>query len=172
MRKDRDHPESLSRMRLAYVQAMSRLRSEYVDTPAGYHDEEARSADQSRIEEAEQECFFMEGGVIRTPDIPADTFVGRNRELGEIHSRMRQGHRIILISGMGGIGKTALAGAYAARTEGAQDGYDAVLWRRTAAGCHGRRCPVGLRDELFTEKIPLCEEIFPCKARGPCAHDE
>ena len=128
MRRDRDHPESLSRMRLAYVQAMSRLRSEYVDTPAGYHDEEARSADQSRIEEAEQECFFMEGGVLRTPDIPADTFVGRNRELGEIHSRMRQGHRIILISGMGGIGKTALAAAYAARTEGAQDGYDAVLW--------------------------------------------
>ena len=137
MRKNQDYPAAIFRLRLSYARTMSLLRSEYSDTPAGYQDEESRYADQVRIEEAEREYFFMEGGEIKTLPVPADTFVGRRGELDELQLQFRKGHRILLIYGMGGIGKTALAAAFAAvagrispgcEKEHIQKSYDAVLY--------------------------------------------
>ena len=106
--------DTLYRQRLAYAEAMYRLRCEYSDTPAGYHDEESKQADEANIKKAEHECFIMEGGQIKAASFPRDIFIGRDRELQKIYSSFRKGHRILLISGMGGIGKTALAAAFAA----------------------------------------------------------
>lgn len=56
--------------------------------------------------------------------LPPEQFVGREDELREIHRQLNDTGKVLLY-GMGGIGKTTLARAYAVRFAGA---YDTVLW--------------------------------------------
>ncbi len=112
---------------LAFEKNIFRLRLRYQDTPAGLKDP-VRIADeeqrlrlmdrrlQSRTDQAETIT-----GLYSFPDEP---FVGRKQELELLHRRFADGSHIQLISGLGGIGKTSLAGAYAARY-GSE--YDEVL---------------------------------------------
>ena len=47
--------------------------------------------------------------VTGTPPMPLTTFIGREKELGEIRSLLRAGKRLVTLVGIGGIGKTRLA---------------------------------------------------------------
>src|SRR5205807_1091906 len=47
--------------------------------------------------------------------LPLDLFIGRQKELNDIHSAFREGVRSVVIVGSGGVGKTSLARAFADR---------------------------------------------------------
>ena len=125
---------SLSRMRLTYEQTMDRLREEYADTPAGYHDTEARSAAEKRIKECLKECMLMEHASVRSLPLPCQPFTGRREPLQKIRGLLDGGSRIILITGMGGIGKTALMTAFARDADAAPSGYDLILYLPVESG--------------------------------------
>ena len=120
----------LHRLHLRYEQTMDRLREKYADTPAGYHDLPSRERAAARIEKCREECRIMDGGIVTSAAYPLQPFAGRQRQLEEIGRCFREGHRIVLISGMGGIGKTSLLTAYARRSgRSVRDSeYDAVLF--------------------------------------------
>lgn len=46
---------------------------------------------------------------------PRETFVGREKELAELEKAFSEGSRLVVLSGMGGIGKSEIARQYAAR---------------------------------------------------------
>lgn len=46
---------------------------------------------------------------------PRETFVGRETELAELENAFREGSRLVVLSGMGGIGKSEIARQYAAK---------------------------------------------------------
>ncbi len=135
-RKQKIQP--IYRLRLSYEETMDRLRETYADTPAGYHDGCARQEAQARIEKCREECRLMEGGMVETQTFPEQPFAGRKRELQLIRDKLAAGSRIILISGMGGIGKTALMTAFArqATAPGSPGGgdYDRVLYLPAGEG--------------------------------------
>lgn len=115
----------LYRQRLSYEQTMDRLRDEYADTPAGYHDDSARETARAHIEKVMEECRLLDGGKVVTQAFPRAPFAGRKQQLIEIRDSLQNGSRIFLISGMGGIGKTALMSAFAQSQE---EAYDQVLF--------------------------------------------
>ena len=130
--------EPLHRLRLHYEQVMDRLREEYADTPAGYHDGQARAEAAARIEACLEQCRRMEGGEVTTPAFPqGQPFTGRQRELADLRSRLAAGQRIILVTGMGGIGKTSLLTAYAKMVQeggASASSYDIVLFLPAGEG--------------------------------------
>jgi len=88
------------------------LREKYVDTPPGLKREQAEQ-EKKNLEAAwkeyrEQKHFRLTGGVV----IPEEPFVGRGAELQKIRRMFSEGCRTVFLSGMGGIGKSALARAY------------------------------------------------------------
>lgn len=60
-------------------------------------------------------------------EVPTPKFIGRHRELSEIHDAFSNGQKVVVISGMGGLGKSELAKAYAYRYK---QEYDNVLFVR------------------------------------------
>ncbi|WP_051800074.1 BTAD domain-containing putative transcriptional regulator [Catenuloplanes japonicus] len=56
-------------------------------------------------------------GPARTPGLPLTGFVGRERELADA-DRLLAAHRLVTITGVGGVGKTRLAAEIAARAPG------------------------------------------------------
>jgi len=88
------------------------LREKYADTPPGLKREQAwqekRDLEAAWKEYREQTHFRLTGSVL----IPEEPFVGRGAELQEIRRMFSEGCRAVFLSGMGGIGKSALARAY------------------------------------------------------------
>ena len=84
----------------------------YADTPPGL------SAAQAREEEKRQRRAWEEYKERRclklafTARFPEEPFAGRRQELARIHSLFEAGAGTVFLSGMGGIGKSALARAY------------------------------------------------------------
>ena len=130
---ERKKLDPLWQLRLYHEQMMDRLRETYTDTPAGYHDEEARILAIARIEKSMDECRRMEDTEVTTRRLPDQPFAGRRIELGMIREHLNAGKHAILISGIGGIGKSALMGAFAREAEAAGT-YDKVLFLPAADG--------------------------------------
>jgi predicted ATPase/class 3 adenylate cyclase len=63
--------------------------------------------------------------------VPATEFLGRDRELGEVVEQLRNGARLLTLTGPGGTGKTRLA--LQAAAEAAEDFGDGVWWVPLAA---------------------------------------
>ena len=72
-----------------------------------------------------REDFSVTFSLSDVPEI--EQFVAREEELGEIHRMLRGGgsRRTVVLHGLGGVGKTQLAIAYAKRHK---DNYSAVFW--------------------------------------------
>lgn len=100
------------------------LSRKYEDTPPGLTPRQAWEEEQSQRlawdEYEEQRRFRLTGSV----QIQEEPFAGRKEELEKIHQLFTDGTRTVFLSGMGGIGKSALARTYG-RTYAAE--YDQIL---------------------------------------------
>lgn len=100
------------------------LRQKYADTPPGLSDkqagEEARRQHLAWKEYEEQRRFRLTSGV----QLSEEPFVGRKAELEKIQSLFEDGAGTVFLSGMGGIGKSAIARIFGRRCAGA---YDRIL---------------------------------------------
>lgn len=88
------------------------LRQKYTDTPPGLSAEQAET-EYARLslawkEYEEQRRFCLTTGLIP----PEEPFAGRQKELQAIRRFFETGKKAVFLSGMGGIGKSALARAY------------------------------------------------------------
>lgn len=113
------------RQQLTYERRMLELQRKYSMTPPGqgvdFDAQEGLLAERERVLEQHrtQDALFSS-----SYDIPLSLFVGREHELRDIQGLLMSGKRVVVLSGIGGIGKSALAKEYA-RRNGAE--YDAVL---------------------------------------------
>lgn len=104
------------------------LRHRHAGTPPGFCSDADRQQAisrwkaQYRAYRQTHDHFFCPKAIL-----PPEQFVGREAELQEIHRQLTGAGSSgkVLLYGMGGIGKTTLARAYAVRFAGA---YDTVLW--------------------------------------------
>ncbi|MGI5929884.1 NB-ARC domain-containing protein [Pseudoflavonifractor sp.] len=104
------------------------LQSRYPDTPPGFSGPEEQQRAVALWEE--QYAAYRrthEHALFPRPILPPEQFVGREEELAAIHRQLSggSGPGRVLLHGMGGLGKTTLARAYAARFAGA---YGTVVW--------------------------------------------
>lgn len=103
------------------------LRKKYADTPPGLSGERAGAEETrqaaARREYEEQHSFRLTGGVT----VSEEPFVGRREALKTIRRLFEAGARTVFLSGMGGIGKSALAQAYARACAG--EYAHVLLWR-------------------------------------------
>ena len=62
--------------------------------------------------------YYLEQGIIpkeltaQTPKLRQDQIIGRTEELNDLHNRLFNNKQVLLVNGMGGIGKTTLAQVY------------------------------------------------------------
>lgn len=104
------------------------LQHRYAGTPPGFASGEARR--QAVSDWAAQYAAYRQTHdrfLCPKTIVPPERFVGREEELREIHRHLTgaDGPGRVLLHGMGGMGKTTLARAYAARFAGE---YDEILW--------------------------------------------
>ena len=84
--------------------------------------------------------------------------MGREEELAEIHRQLSSGSGRVLLHGMGGLGKTTLARAYAARFAHA---YDTVLWLNVRQDLTHTFCDDGELTTKTSPGIPGSTRIRP-----------
>ena len=102
------------------------LRGKYKDTPPGFRsDEEALREWERFIREKEEYAARNRHRIQASYCPPEEPFVGREGYLEEIQRRFQEWESPVVLYGIGGIGKTALARAYIRKHR--QD-YDAVLF--------------------------------------------
>ena len=97
---------------LAWKGRQLALRQKYADTPPGLGPGQAaleESCQRAALEEYQnRRKWSLTTGV----QIPEEPFVGRGKELVKIRKFFEDGVRVVFLSGMGGIGKSALARTY------------------------------------------------------------
>lgn len=138
------------------------LRSRFSGTPAGFPDERTRRTALEDWERQYADFRHSHDHRLRFSPVPkAERFVGRREELETLHRYFaaQGGCGKVLLHGMGGMGKTALARAYASRFSGE---YDGVLWLNfhqnlTQTFCNDR--------ELMIENLTWNTQQFPTPAR-------
>ena len=88
------------------------LQGKYADTPPGLSPQQVREEEerQRRAWEAYGERKRLR--LTSTAHFPEEPFAGRREELSEIRRLFGAGAGAVFLSGMGGIGKSALARAY------------------------------------------------------------
>ena len=86
-------------------------------------------------------------GALASLPTPLTSFVGREREAGELEARL-QTTRLLTLTGPGGSGKTRLALAVAARLAAAQAFADGVSWVELAALTDGALVPRAVASAL------------------------
>ena len=109
---------------LTWQRAVLNLRIKYPETPAGLSDPEKIRREKGRLTQLEQELEKSKTPVLQTEaSFSSDLFAGRTEELAKIRALFSAGKSPVVLCGIGGIGKTALAQAYAK-----EGGYRHVLW--------------------------------------------
>src|SRR5579862_3171289 len=63
--------------------------------------------------------------TLSLPRIDPDEIVGREEELVQLHENLHTGKKVVVVNGVGGIGKTTLARAYVTRY---YEEYKHVAW--------------------------------------------
>ena len=110
-----DYEEAL----LNYEAAILKQRIKYTDTPPGIKDSAAVSTITEDLRDRQQAYEMQKIPALLTSDtILTEPFAGRKEELSRIDASFREGRGPVIICGIGGIGKTALARAYAAKAAG------------------------------------------------------
>jgi predicted ATPase len=107
-----------------------------------------------RLKDVEAPVRILQVGSVRFPPLvtlsgtnlplPPSSFVGRERELAEVHARIAAGARLLTLTGPGGSGKTRLAIEAARALIPEYEG--GVFWAELAA----LRDPARVQDELAT----------------------
>ena len=105
--------------RLEYLKNLLELRSRYRGTPGGFHHEAEEEQLKEEIAALEQQLreAVSRPYIISRYSIPEEVFLGRRKELAQMKEILADTH-IVLLSGIGGIGKSALASAYASSHRG------------------------------------------------------
>ena len=148
------------------------LRGKYKDTPPGFRsDEEALREWERFIREKEEYAARNRHRIQASYCPPEEPFVGREGYLEEIQRRFQEWESPVVLYGVGGIGKTALARAYIRKHR--QD-YDAVLFLSCQADlksviCDDCQLPIvnlqysadkyGNKNRYFKEKIKVLQDI-------------
>jgi len=100
--------------RLKWLKDQYQLRRTHSDLPGGFHHEEQQEKMRLEIQKLEEEISreLDESDLIRGCSILSEPFSGRQKQLKECEEKIRCFHAV-LFSGIGGIGKSAAACAYA-----------------------------------------------------------
>lgn len=148
------------------------LCAKYRNTPPGFYSEEEKEKAYKELEKAKKEfearsVFCINGGYHAT----AAQFAGRKRYLAEIEQNFSVKKSPVVLYGIGGIGKSALAREYVRKH---QKDYDTVLFLSYNKGfldliCDDNQLPVtnlrftpdkyGTKNRYFKEKIKIITEI-------------
>lgn len=130
-RTDKDYIEWLERM---YT-----LRTKYKDTPPGFVNDREKDRARARIlkvrEKYEEKTEFRISEDYIAPG--GGYFVGREKYLAEMEKQFAKGKGPVILYGIGGIGKTALARAYIRKH---QKEYDGVLFLSYNTGLQALIC--------------------------------
>lgn len=171
MRNNREE-ESQEREMLEWRERLCRLQAKYADTPPGFTSEkEAQKVLKQLKQELEEYEARKEYRLLGSYQAPEEPFVGREDYLAQIERQMAAKNGPVILYGIGGIGKTALARAYIRRHEAR---YDAVLFLSYNTGIQAMVCDdcrlaiKNLRysadkyenkNRYFKEKIRILTEI-------------
>lgn len=99
-----------------------RLRRRYRDTPAGFVDQDAEREMIEELKEAIERYKISHTYEILSEYRPGDEiFVGREKYLALMEKKMAEGEGLIILYGIGGIGKSALAREYIRRHKAEYD---------------------------------------------------
>jgi serine/threonine protein kinase len=111
-------------------------------TTGRYHNADAMiRAIKTLVAETDTAKVFLAG----TRPYSTSYFIGREKELLQIHNSFVSGHRSVFLSGIGGIGKTVLAKQYA---EKYRDNYDTIC-----VGLYTDNTPTLLSDQSFIKIV-------------------
>ena len=102
------------------------LRRKYADTPPGLRPSEADAEEQRQSEARRDWEHRMRLRITSVAPLPAEPFAGRREELSAIREHFAGGGHVLFLSGIGGIGKSALARAYG--RECSADVYEQVVF--------------------------------------------
>ena len=144
------------------------LRRKYADTPPGLTAQEARMEEhrlQGELRDLERNHGLR---ILSDAQLPPEPFVGRRRELSYMARFFADGGRILFLSGIAGIGKTALARAFARQQAGSWDhvlfldcrqGLEQALADDGQLRIAGWTAPVGTRKQYAREKLQALRKI-------------
>lgn len=171
MRNNREE-ENQEREMLEWKERLCRLQAKYADTPPGFTSEkEAQKVLKLLKQELEEYEARKEYRLLGSYQAPEEPFVGREDYLAQIGRQMAAKNGPVILYGIGGIGKTALARAYIRRHEAR---YDAVLFLSYNTGIQAMVCDdcrlaitnlrysadkYGNKNRYFKEKIRILTEI-------------
>lgn len=127
------------------------LRQKYMDTPPGLTPEQAQE-EEKRLSiawnEYEQHHRFLLTSAAQIPDEP---FVGREDELKEIRRLFAGDSRTVFLSGMGGIGKSALARTYGRFYVGEYDQILTLCYGKSMEQTLADDSQLGISNMLYTQ---------------------
>ncbi|MDY3918068.1 MAG: tetratricopeptide repeat protein [Candidatus Limivivens sp.] len=117
--------KEIEKKNLEWRKNQIQLRKSYADTPAGFQNEEAENTARSQLQ-SDWEVWKekQHHGLLSEYHPEEEIFVGRERELEQISNTMEEKKRPVILYGIGGIGKSALAREWIRRN---QDGYRHIL---------------------------------------------
>ena len=147
------------------------LREKYKDTPAGFLDEEQKRAAAKQLAQEIQQ--YENSHVYRLAESyhpKEEWFFGRENCLKKLGAAMKQGP--VVLYGIGGVGKSAIAREFARRNQGS---YDKILCLSCEKGIQQAVCDdmqvkisnlrysyekYGGKRRYYREKIKKLEEII------------
>lgn len=127
------------------------LRQKYADTPPGLSPEQAE-AESAQLALAWKEYEAQQQFCLTTGCIPPEEpFAGRQRELKAIRRFFETGTKAVFLSGMGGIGKSALARVYAGTCAGEYDHILVWSYDRSLEQIFGDDGQLGISGMIYTQ---------------------
>ncbi len=168
MREKENYEQEL----LEWRERQFKLRAKYRDTPAGFGSEELEALERNRLDAARAK--YQESRVIRLlseSSVQEEIFVGREDILKQIGEAFTSGTGPVILYGMGGMGKSAIAREYLRRS---REHYDHTLLIYGDSGIRSAVCDdnqvrisnlqytkdeYGNRNNYFKEKIRALTQI-------------